>query len=88
EELIEEGYVREIVSKIQTMRKEAGYEVQDHILLNVSGSDIIMKVVEKNSDTICSEILADSLFDGEGTDVYKKDWNINGEEAIFSIVRI
>ncbi|HPJ21432.1 MAG TPA: isoleucine--tRNA ligase [Clostridia bacterium] len=87
EELIEEGYVREIVSKIQTMRKEAGYEVQDHILLNVSGSDIIMKVVEKNSDTICSEILADSLFDGEGTDVYKKDWNINGEDAVFSIVR-
>ena len=57
EELIEEGYVREIISKIQTMRKDAGFEVMDHIVVYQDGNDVIKEVIKKNADQIKSEVL-------------------------------
>jgi isoleucyl-tRNA synthetase len=86
-ELIEEGFVREIVSKIQTMRKDAGFEVQDHICLYAEGSDVIMKVVSDNRDMIFNEILADGSLESKDKGEYSKEWNLNGETALFSISR-
>jgi len=85
DELIEEGFVRELVSKIQTMRKEAGYEVQDHIKLYARGSSVIEKVLASNSEMICSEILADGMLDAQGEAEFSKEWKINGEEAFLGI---
>ncbi len=84
EELIEEGFVREIVSKIQTMRKDAGFEVQDHIFISVKGSDLIKKVIVDNREIIFKEILADSSTE-ESDECYQKEWNLNGEIASFAI---
>jgi len=86
-ELIEEGFVREIVSKIQTMRKEAGFEVQDHIHLYVEGSEKIMKVISDNSKMIFKEILSDGSLNSKEDSEYSKEWNLNGENAIFGIRR-
>ena len=79
-ELIEEGFVREIISKIQTMRKEAGFEVTDHIEICSEGNDHIEKVMRDNADVIKKDVLADdiSFESGKG---YSKDWNINGEKV-------
>lgn len=83
EELIEEGFVREVISKVQTMRKEAGFEVLDRIRFAVSQNDIIMEIVRKNEDFIKDEVLADLISDDvEG---YIKEWNINGETVKFSV---
>lgn len=87
-DLIEEGFVREIVSKIQTMRKEAGFEVQDHILLYAKGSKTIMKVVKDNMEMIYNEILADGNADTLDNCEYSKEWNLNGEDAVFGISRL
>jgi len=86
-ELLEEGLVREIVSKVQTMRKDAGFEVVDHIKLYVSGNDKIKEVVSKNTSEIKSDILADEVvFDKlEG---YQKDWNLNGEDVTLAVFKI
>ncbi|MBP5490758.1 MAG: isoleucine--tRNA ligase [Lachnospiraceae bacterium] len=85
-ELIEEGYVREVISKVQTMRKEAGFEVMDHITVALTGNDKLAEVCNKNSEFLCRVVLADELcFDAvEG---YTKDWNINGEEVTITVVR-
>ena len=84
EDLIEEGFVRELISKIQTMRKEAGFEVLDRISVFYSGNDKIAKVFEDNKDSIAGDVLADSI--GEGTtDGYSKDWNINGENVTLGV---
>lgn len=88
EQLIEEGFVREIVSKIQTMRKEAGFEVQDHILLYSEGSDVIMKVVNDNKEMIFNEILADGRAASAEACDYTKEWNLNGELSLFGIKKI
>ncbi len=80
EELINEGFFREIVSKVQTMRKEAGFEVMDHIEVAYSGTATIDSIFESFGEEIKSEVLADSLVKGE-SDGYKKHWNINGEEV-------
>ncbi|MBN1623692.1 MAG: isoleucine--tRNA ligase [Clostridia bacterium] len=88
DELIEEGFVREMVSKIQTMRKEAGFEVQDHILLFADGSKTILEVVGKNKDNICSEILADGMFGNLKDSEYQKEWDINGETATFGLKKV
>ncbi|MBN2557355.1 MAG: isoleucine--tRNA ligase [Clostridia bacterium] len=85
--LIEEGFVREIVSKIQTMRKDAGFEVQDHILLCYEGTDRIKKVISDNLIEIHGEILADGGFGDMADGEYRKEWDINGERAAFSIRR-
>jgi isoleucyl-tRNA synthetase len=84
EELIEEGFVREIISKIQTMRKEAGFEVQDHITLFHSGNARIAEIINKNSGLIAEEVLADRIIEGSGGD-YSKEWNINGENVKLSV---
>ena len=84
DELIEEGFVREIVSKIQTMRKEAGFEVMDKIIVNVDKNDKIKTIIEDNLDEIKSEVLADNV-EFDRINGYEKEWNINGEKVIFSV---
>ena len=83
-ELIEEGFVRELVSKIQTMRKEAGFEVMDRITVYASGNDKIKEVMDKNSDSISRDVLADAIIYDE-TDGYVKDWKINGEVVTLAV---
>jgi isoleucyl-tRNA synthetase len=84
-ELIEEGFVRELISKIQTMRKEAGFEVMDRISVGYSGNDRIREIFEKSSGIISGEILADSITEGDIPEGYKKEWNINGEKVSLSV---
>jgi len=86
-ELIEEGFVREIISKIQTMRKEAGFEVQDHIKLYYSDNSRIGEIIEKNRNLIADEVLASDIQEGK-EEGYSKDWNINGEKANFTVVKV
>lgn len=83
-ELIEEGFVREIVSKVQTMRKEAGFEVTDRICLYHEGNEKIKGVLERNSKDIQADVLADCISEGKGQG-YTKDWNINGEKVTFTV---
>ena len=86
-ELIEEGFVREIISKIQTMRKEADFEVMDKITVSISGNEKVIAVAEGNKDKIASEVMASNIiFDvlnSEGK--YEKEWNINGENVLFAV---
>lgn len=84
-ELIEEGFVRELISKIQTMRKEAGFEVMDRISVGYSGNDRIREIFEKHSGIISGEILADSITEGDIPEGYQKEWNINGERVSLSV---
>ncbi|NLW88354.1 MAG: isoleucine--tRNA ligase [Clostridiaceae bacterium] len=84
-ELIEEGFVREIISKIQTHRKESGYDVTDRIILHYSGNDEIARIIEKNREFIASEVLATSISEGTAGD--KKQWDINGQICNFATVR-
>ncbi|MDD6347517.1 MAG: isoleucine--tRNA ligase [Lachnospiraceae bacterium] len=83
-ELIEEGFVREIISKVQTMRKEAGFEVTDRIVVYASGNDKLRGIMEKNNDAIKHDVLADDLV-YETTDGYVKDWKINGESVTMAV---
>ena len=83
-ELIEEGFVRELISKIQTMRKEAGFEVMDRIRLYVSGNERLEKIIRDNSGTIGRDVLADDFTVG-GTGGYTKDWKINGEPVTLGV---
>ena len=86
-ELIEEGFVREIISKIQTMRKEAGFEVMDRIVVYADGNDKIQDVMKAHADEIRTEVLADELFLGE-TDGYVKEWNINKETVTMGVRKV
>ncbi len=86
EELIEEGFIREVISKIQTMRKEADFEVMDKIRVAVWNNDKVMKLVETNKDEIMSEVLAEEVV-LEKADGYEKEWNINGEKVMMSVKR-
>ncbi len=86
-ELIEEGYVYEVISKIQTMRKEADFEVMDHIRVSLNDNAKLAAVVEANKDGIAAKVLADSIVSGETYSI-TKDWDINGEKAIISIERV
>ncbi len=86
-ELIEEGFVREIISKIQTMRKDSGYEVMDHIVLYQSGNDKIKEIIAKNKDSIMEDVLADDIkFDTECDN--QKQWDINGEKVIIGLNKV
>ncbi|PKM94843.1 MAG: isoleucine--tRNA ligase [Firmicutes bacterium HGW-Firmicutes-1] len=87
EELIEEGFVREIVSKIQTMRKEAGFEVVDHIQFYYDQNEKISAIIARNTEQISSETLADSLIEGLSTEGYSKEWQINGENVNFAVLK-
>ena len=84
--LIEEGYVRELISKIQTMRKDAGFNVMDHIRVTCSENAVLNAVIERNIVEISNDVLADSLFTApcEG---FIKDWDINGEKLTIGIVQ-
>ena len=86
-ELIEEGFVRELISKIQTMRKEAGFEVMDRIRLYVSGNEKLEKIIRDNSGTIGRDVLADDFTIG-GTGGYTKDWKINGEPVTLGVEKL
>ena len=87
DELIEEGYVFEVISKIQTMRKDSGFEVMDHIKVSLLGNDKIGQVTLKNKDAITSKVLADVL-NTEGNYAVSKAWNINGEDVTITIEKV
>lgn len=86
-ELIEEGFVRELISKLQTMRKEAGFEVMDRIKVYVSGNDKLAELMEKNSAQIKGVVLADEIV-RDACAGYEKEWNINGEDVRLSVERV
>ena len=83
-ELLEEGFVREIISKIQTMRKEAGFEVTDHITVGYKDNAKIESIFSKYADEICADVLADKLTDSEISG-YTKEWSINGEAVVLTV---
>ena len=83
-ELIEEGMVREIISKLQTMRKEADFEVTDRIHVTYSGSDKVGEIFEKYGENIKTVVLADTVTEGM-TDGYQKEWKINGETVLLGV---
>jgi isoleucyl-tRNA synthetase len=82
-ELIEEGFARELTSKLQTMRKEAGFEVLDRINVYYEGNDTIAKIFADNGESIAKDVLADSVSEGKAG--YAKEWNINGERVTLSV---
>lgn len=83
-ELIEEGFVREIISKVQTMRKENGFEVTDHIIVCLAGNDKLRAIVEKNEAFFKRVVLADEI-DYSAADGAAKEWNINGEKVTLAV---
>ncbi|MBO4838532.1 MAG: isoleucine--tRNA ligase [Lachnospiraceae bacterium] len=83
-ELIEEGFVREIVSKVQTMRKEAGFEVVDRIRLSHQGNEVIEGIFARKGGVIAAEVLAEELVSGEARG-FTKEWNINGETVTLGV---
>ena len=83
EALIEEGFVRELISKVQTMRKEAGFEVTDHIFLSHHGNSLIESIFAKHGAEIAADTLADSIKLGSAG--YVKDWEINGESVTLGV---
>ena len=84
EELIEEGFVREVISKIQTMRKEADFEVTDKIVIYVSGNDKVSDIVKANAENIKGDVMAVDIKLGELAG-YSKEWNINGETVSIGV---
>ena len=86
-ELIEEGFVREIVSKVQTMRKEAGFEVMDKIHIYAKDSDKILELMKNHKEEIMSEVLAEDMTLGT-TDGYVKEWNINKEPVVLGVAKM
>ena len=87
EELIEEGFVRELISKIQTMRKEAGFEVMDHIEVFQDNNDKIAELLKAHADEIKTEVMADYIHLGELSG-HVKEWNINGEEVSLGVAKV
>src|SRR5690606_1703311 len=87
EELIEEGFVREIISKLQTMRKDADFEVMDHISISSEGNDRIKGIIERNTEVIKSEVLADDIL-LDKLQGYTKEWNINGEQVTLGVEKL
>ena len=83
-ELIEEGFVRELVSKIQTMRKEAGFEVMDRITVYASGNEKIEQILRDNEKSVAADVLADGFIFNE-TDGYAKEWKINTEKVTLGV---
>ncbi len=86
-ELLEEGFVREIISKVQTMRKEAGFEVMDHIRLYHQGNEKIEAILNGRAEEIMGEVMADGIESGR-TGGYVKEWNINGETVTLGVEKI
>lgn len=84
EELIEEGFMYEVISKVQTMRKDSGFEVMDHIKVYINGNDRIAEVVKKNETAISVKVLADEIVYGADCDG-TKEWNVNGEDVTIGV---
>ena len=87
EELIEEGFVYEIISKIQTMRKEADFEVMDHIRVSLNGNEKLSAIAFRNAGAISSKVLADELTSGADFAV-KKEWDVNKEAVTIAIEKV
>ena len=87
DELVEEGFVYEVISKIQTMRKDAGFEVMDHIRVSVCGNDRVEGVVMNNRDVIAEKVLADEFVSGQSLAV-NKEWNVNGETVTIGVEKV
>ncbi len=86
-ELIEEGYVRETISKLQTMRKDAGFEVMDHICVYVTGNAEIEAIMKKNEAEIKKVVLADEIVYGT-PESFVKEWNLNGKDVTFGVRKV
>ncbi|MCM1252769.1 MAG: isoleucine--tRNA ligase [Clostridium sp.] len=86
-ELIEEGFVYEVISKIQTMRKDADFEVMDNITVSICDNDKIMDIVRKNEEMIAAKVLAKSIVEGKALPV-SKEWNVNGEKVVIAIEKV
>ena len=86
EELLEEGFVREIISKVQTMRKEAGFEVMDKITISAAGNDKVADIMKRNEEVIFADVLATGIEYGEVSG-YTKSWNINGEKVNLGVTK-
>ena len=88
EELLEEGFVREIVSKVQTMRKEAGFEVMDHIALAYGDNEKVTRILLANAESIQADTLTDELTAAVDDSFYVKEWNVNGEKVTFGVKKL
>ena len=86
-ELLEEGFVREVISKVQTMRKDAGFEVMDHIRVSMQDNARVQEIVQKNEAEIKSEVLAEEVA-YDSADGFTKEWNINGEKVTLGVERL
>jgi isoleucyl-tRNA synthetase len=86
-EMIEEGFVREIISKIQTMRKDADFEVMDHIRVSMSGNAKIKAIMERNSEEIKTEVMAD-LLQLDLVQGFTKEWELNGESVTLGVEKL
>ncbi|MDE6740292.1 MAG: class I tRNA ligase family protein, partial [Lachnospiraceae bacterium] len=87
EELIEEGFVYEVISKIQTMRKDAGFEVMDHIKVSINGNEKVAGIVQKNAEAISGKVLAEAIVTEEALAV-AKEWNVNGEKVTIGVEKV
>ncbi len=87
-ELIEEGFVREIISKIQTMRKEAGFEVQDNIVIGFANNDVIANIIQANQAIITHETLAVDVTSNIDSSAYVKEWKVNNEVVTFGVSKV
>ena len=85
-ELLEEGFVREVISKVQNMRKDSGFEVMDHIDLYISGNDKVADIIKRNEAQIKDEVLGEEFHYGEASDA-AKEWSLNGEKVTLGVVR-
>ena len=86
-ELIEEGFVKELISKIQTMRKDSDFNVTDRITVTITGNDKLLEIAKKNEGTISNIVLSDSVSGGEAG-ANAKEWDINGEKAVISVAKV
>ena len=86
-ELIDEGHIREVISKVQTMRREADFNVTDHIRLYVTGEENLLNVIRAHSEEICRNVLAEEIVNKEPKG-YVKDWNINGMKAVIGAEKL
>ena len=87
EELLEEGMVNELVSKVQNMRKDSGFEVTDHIRLSIAGNDRVAEILKKNEAAVAADVLADAVCYGSVAE-NAKEWNLNGEKVSLSVERL
>ena len=87
EELVEEGFVYELISKIQTMRKDADFEVMDHIRVSLNGNDKLFAIAQKNAEAITGKVLADELASGKEF-ANAKEWDVNGEKVTVAVERV